>query len=273
MSAKKPTGKMGISALGSDGKVLYDEWMRTVRFGSASIVLLGAVGVLLSGCPKPPPPKLPPKEVPKVDQIIDSRGERQDVITDAVESGSNSARILFDCGQPQSQGVAGRAVLNVEATKCEFNRKDKTLLLTNGNAADCQTFAININEYTGKGTYNTSSLGKLSFGMAKMRQAACKWDGSLCMDWNGASGPHPEASCTFEIVSDGGLAFGTSDSTITGTFVCDNFTLPYAGCPGSPAKVSCVIPRASFSIAGCSVIGEAPTGKKPKAKPAAKRGA
>ena len=220
------------------------------------LVGCAATGVVLAGagCPKPPPPKLPPKEVPTVNQLIDSTGERQDVIADAVQSGSNQARITFDCGAPHSQGLEGKGVLTVEASKCEFNRQEKTLVLSNGSVAECPTFLVTITDYKGPGTYNTSALGKISLGTAKLRQPSCKWEGSLCMDWNGTSGPHPDASCTIEVGQDGGLQYGTSGATITGTFVCDNFASPYKGCAGSPAKGGCVISRASFSVAGCGRI-------------------
>lgn len=238
---------------------------RVLRWG-LQVVAMSGLWLAGAGCPKPPPPKLPPKEVPKVNVLIDSTGERQDVIADAVQNGSNQARITFDCGPPHSQGIEGKGVLTVEASKCEFNRAEKTLVLSNGSAAECPTFLLTITDYKGPGTYNTSALGKISLGTAKMRQPICKWEGSLCMDWNGPTGPHPDASCTIEVGQDGGLQYGTSGATVTGTFVCDNFVGPYKGCAGSPAKASCVVSRASFSIAGCAVTGNTPAGK---GKPAA----
>ena len=238
--------------------------LRTVLRSMLSVLAVSGIWLAGAGCPKPPPPKLPPKEVPKVNQLIDSTGERQDVIADAVQNGSNQARITFDCGPPHSQGIEGKGILTVEASKCEFNRQEKTLVLSNGSATECPTFLLTITDYKGPGTYNTSALGKISLGTAKMRQPICKWEGSLCMDWNGPSGPHPDASCTIEVGQDGGLQYGTSGATITGTFVCDNFVGPYKGCAGSPAKASCVVSRASFSIAGCEVAGPAPAAGKGK---------
>ena len=235
--------------------------LRLVLRWGLHVVAISGLWLAGTGCPKPPPPKLPPKEVPKVNQLIDSTGERQDVIADAVQNGSNQARITFDCGPPHSQGIEGKGILTVEASKCEFNRQEKTLVLSNGSATECPTFLLTITDYKGPGTYNTSALGKISLGTAKMRQPICQWEGSLCMDWNGPSGPHPDASCTMEVGQDGGLQYGTSGATITGTFVCDNFVSPYKGCAGSPAKASCVVSRASFSIAGCAVTGNAATGK------------
>ncbi len=251
--------------------------LRTLLRSTLQVLAVSSLWLAGAGCPKPPPPKLPPKEVPRVNQLIDSTGERQDVIADAVQAGSNQARITYNCGAPHSQGVDGKDVLNVEASKCEFNPKEKTLVLSNGSATECPTFLLTITDYKGPGTYNTSALGKISLGTAKLRQPICKWEGSLCMDWNGAAGPHPDASCTIEVGQDGGLQYGTGGATITGTFVCDNFTSPYKGCAGSPAKASCVVSRASFSIAGCAVTSSAvapaagggktkpgPTGKRPR---------
>ncbi len=222
---------------------------------------------VVAGCPKPQP-ALPPKEVPRINQVGDTSGERSDVVADAVQQGSNQARIQYDCGPPQSQGVEGKGVLAVEVSKCELNRTDQTLTLSNQSYADCPLFLLTINGYHGPGTYNTSSLGALSFGTAKLRQSACKWDGSLCLDWNGASGPHPDANCTIEINSDAGLQYGTSGSTVSGTFVCADFNSSYKGCAGAPAKAGCIISRASFSVAGCNVSGTAPPG--PAAGPAGK---
>jgi hypothetical protein len=216
-----------------------------------------AFGVLLAaaGCPKPPPPKLPPSDVPRIGNVGDSSGERGDVVADAVQQGSNQARIQYDCATAPSQGVEGKAILNPDISKCELNRADGTLTISNQSYADCPLFLLTINGYHGPGTYNTSSLGHVSFGTAKLRQPACKWDGSLCLDWNGSSGPHPEASCTIEINSDGGLQYGTSGSTVSGTFVCADFNSPYKGCGGASARPSCIISRASFSIAGCVSAG------------------
>jgi hypothetical protein len=232
----------------------------TVPFAFAFAALLGA------GCPKPPPPKLPPREVASVNRLNNTTGERDDVVADAVQSGSNLARVLYDCGPPHSRGSEGKAVLSAEVSKCEFDRAQQTLTLTSQSTAECQTFLVTISPYKGPGTYNTSSLGKLSFGTARMRHAACGWDGNQCLEWNGQTGPHPEASCTIEVNSDGGLQYGTASSTVSGTFVCDGFASPYKGCAGAPAKTSCIISRASFSVAGCTVVGKAP--KKPDKKKA-----
>jgi len=212
---------------------------------------------------------MPPREVASVNKLTDTTGERSDVVADAVQSGSNLARILYDCGSPHSQGTEGKAVLSTEVTKCEFDRAQGTLTLSAQSTAECQTFLVTINPYKGPGTYNTSSLGKLSFGTARMRHAACGWDGNQCLEWNGQSGPHPEASCTIEVNSDGGLQYGTAASTVSGTFVCDGFASPYKGCAGAPAKSSCVISRASFSVAGCTVTGAPPKKKNDKKKPKA----
>jgi hypothetical protein len=200
----------------------------------------------------------PPKDVPRISNVGDNSGERGDVVADAVQQGSNQARILYDCGPPQSQGIDGKAVLAADLSKCEFNRGDQTLVISNQSYAECPLFLITINGYHGPGTYNTSSLGQLSFGTAKLRQPACKWDGSLCLDWNGANGSHPEANCTIEINSDAGLQYGTSGSTVSGTFVCSDFNSPYKGCAGAPARTSCAISRASFSVAGCNVVTPPP---------------
>jgi len=233
-----------------------------------SLVFAGAaLGIVAAGAgcpPKPPPSKLPPTDVPRIGQVGDASGERSDVVADAVQQGSNQARIQYDCGPPQSQSVEGKGTLSADISKCELNRADGTLTLSNQSYADCPLFLLTINSYHGPGTYNTSSLGKLSFGTAKLRHPACKWDGNLCLDWNGASGSHPEASCTIEINSDGGLQYGTSGATLSGTFVCADFNSSYKGCAAAPAKASCIVSRASFSVAGCSSAGAppaAPTGK------------
>lgn len=238
--------------------------MRSFRKPLALLSIVSAL--VLAGCPKPPPPKMPPKEVPQLGGVATSAGERGDVVADAVQQGSNMARVLFDCGVPHSQGAEGKGVLSSDLTKCELDWAKKELIITDGSSADCPSFLMNVTAYKGPGTYNTSALGKLSFGTAKMRQAACNWDGTMCLDWNGASGPHPESSCTVEINSDGGLQYGTSGATISGTFVCDGFQSTWKGCAGAPAKVSCVIARASFSIAGCNVINKDDPKKKPGAK-------
>jgi hypothetical protein len=219
---------------------------------------------------------MPPKEVPRIGQVGDTTGERSDVVADAVQQGSNAARAVYDCGPPQSQGVDGKGVLNVDITKCEYNKTEGTLVISNQSYADCPLFLLTINNYHGPGTYNTSSLGHMSFGTAKLHQPACKWDGSLCLEWNGASGPHPEASCTIEVNSDGGLQYGTSGATVSGTFVCADFASPYKGCAAAPAKAACVVNRASFSIAGCSVTsgaagGSGAGGAKDKGKAGPKR--
>ncbi len=240
------------------------------------VLALGAVTLLTaSGCPpKPPPPRLPPREVPRLGNVAGTEGDRADVIVDAVQQGANLARIQYDCAQPPSVGAEGRGVLSTEINKCVFDFASKTLTISNENQADCPTFLLTLNNYHGQATYNTSFLGKLSLGTAKMRQAACKWDGSLCLDWDGASGPHPEASCTIEISYDPGVQYGTlSSGTVSGTFVCTDFFSPWKGCAGAPARVACAVTRASFSVAGCTVINkpsEAPRKKSDGKK--AKRG-
>ncbi|HND12153.1 MAG TPA: hypothetical protein PKI49_06990 [Pseudomonadota bacterium] len=241
--------------------------MRSFSMSQATLSLAALSVLLLTGCPKPPPPKLPPKEVPQIGQVGTTAGERSDVVADAVQQGSNMARILFDCGVPHSQGADGKGVLSADLTKCEFDWAKKELTITDGSSAECPNFQLTITSFKGPGTYNTSSLGKLSFGTAKMRQSACNWDGNMCLDWNGTSGPHPESSCTIEVNSDGGLQYGTSGSTLSGTFVCDGFQSSWKGCAGAPAKVACVISRASFSAAGCNVINK----EEPKKKPGGKK--
>lgn len=219
-----------------------------VGVGCASLI------ALLAGCPKPPPPKMPPKEVPRLSQMSDREGERGDVVSEAVQSGSNQARIKYDCGPPHSQGTEGRGVLSAEIGKCEFNKTENRITLSNESTAECSTFLLTINNYKGAGTYNTSALGKLSLGTAQMSQPACKWNGTMCLDWEGTSGPHPESNCTVEITSDGGLQYGTAGATLSGTFVCADFIGPWKGCAGAPAKVNCSVTAASFSVAGCTVV-------------------
>lgn len=229
---------------------------------SRARTLLFALGpsllITLGGCPpKPPPPKLPPREVPRLGNVAGTEGDRADVILDAVQQGANLARLQYDCAQPPSVGAEGRGVLSAELSKCVFDFATKTLTIGNDVQADCPTFLLTLNNYHGQSTYNTSFLGKLSLGTAKMRQAACKWDGSLCMDWDGAAGPHPEASCTIEITHDPGVQYGTlSSGTVSGTFVCTDFFSPWKGCAGAPARVACGITRASFSVAGCTVTNK-----------------
>ena len=246
--------------------------MGFVRFVVRSLLLAGAAVTTLgtlSGCPpKPPQPELPPRDVAHVGNVGDSAGERGDVVADAVQQGSNLAKIQYDCSPPHSQSLEGRGILSADISKCEFNRAENILTISNQSYADCPLFLITINGFKGRGTYNTSSLGKLGFGTAKLRHPACKWDGNVCLDWNGSSGSHPEANCTVEIVSDGGLQYGTSGATVSGTFVCSDFNSPYRGCPGAPAKGSCVVSRASFSVAGCDVTGAT----QPAPGPAGKNG-
>lgn len=231
----------------------------SVLIAGAGLAALGLT-TLLVGCPKPPPPRMPPKEVPRLNQMGDKEGERGDVFLDAVQSGSNLARMKYNCGPPSSVGTEGRGVLSAEITKCEFNRAENKVTLSNESTAECNTFFLTVTNYKGSGTYNTSSLGKLSLGTAQMSQAACKWNGTLCMDWDGQSGPHPESNCTVEITSDGGLQYGTAGATVSGTFVCADFIGPWKGCAGAPAKVNCSITGASFSVAGCTVTGKAGAG-------------
>jgi hypothetical protein len=231
-----------------------------------AVALSTSTLLLLGGCPaKPPPPKLPPTSVPRLGNVSGTDGDRADVILDAVQQGANLARLQYDCSQPPSDGIAGRGVLSSDINKCVFDFATKTLTIGNDGQADCPTFLLTLNNYHGQATYNTSFLGQLSLGTAKMRQEACHWDGSMCLDWNGASGPHAEASCTIEITYDPGVQYGTlSSGTVSGTFVCTDFLGPYKGCAGAPAKVACAIPRASFSVAGCTVINKPAEGPKKK---------
>jgi hypothetical protein len=196
--------------------------------------------------------------VPRLGAVSGTEGDRADVIVDAVQQGANLARIQFDCSQPPSLGAEGRGVLSSDITQCVFDFATKTLTISNETTADCPTFLLTLNNYHGTATYNSSFLGKLSLGTAKMRQEACRWDGSMCLDWNGASGAHPEASCTVEITNDPGVQYGTlSSGTVSGTFVCTDFLNPtWKGCAGAPAKVACGVTRASFSVAGCMVTNK-----------------
>ena len=235
--------------------------------GSAALLTLG-------GCPpKPLPPKLPPREVPRLGQVAGTEGDRADVIGDAVQQGANLARIQFDCSQPPSLGAEGRGVLASDITSCVFDFATKTLTMSNETKSDCPTFLLTLNNYHGQATYNTSFLGKLSLGTAKMRQDACRWDGSMCLDWSGPSGPHPEASCTVEITNDPGVQYGTlSSGTVSGTFVCTDFFSPWKGCAGAPARVVCGVTRASFSVAGCTVTNKPSEALRKKSDIKKKRG-
>lgn len=250
-------------ALGSSRTVVRS----LLLFGAA----VGALSTLAACPPKNPVPELPPKEVARINNVGDSAGERGDVVADAVQQGSNQARVQYDCGPPHSQAVEGRGILSADLSKCEFNRDTNTLVISNQSYAECPLFLLTITNYRGKGTYNSSALGQLGFGTAKLRHPACKWDGGICLDWNGATGPHQEANCTVEINSEGGLQFGTTGATVSGTFVCSDFNSTYRGCPGAPAKGSCIVSRASFSVAGCNVVKNTPapptnTPQKPKRK-------
>jgi hypothetical protein len=98
----------------------------------------------------------------------------------------------------------------------------------------------------------------VSFGLASLRQPTCSWEGNLCLDWSRERNIHPEASCTVEINSDGGLQYGTSGATVSGTFVCSAFVSPWKGCAGAAAVAGCAITRGSFSVAGCTVTNSAP---------------
>ena len=231
--------------------------LRASSLGPALLALVLAG----TGCPKPPPPKLPPREVPRLGEVGDTTGERSDVVSDAVQQGSNQARIQFDCAA-HSKGVEGRGLLSADIAKCEYDYAEKKLTISSDSAADCPTFLLTVTSFHGPGTYNTSSLGPLSLGTAKMRHAACSWDGTMCLNWNGAAGPHPESSCTIEISSDGGLQYGSAGATVSGTFVCDDFLGTWKGCAGAPAKTSCIVSRASFSAAGCNVLNKDKVDKK-----------
>ncbi len=231
--------------------------VRVLTLGG-SLAVAGAAILTLAGCPpKPVAPKLPPREVPRLGNVSGTEGDRADVIVDAVQQGANLARIQFDCSQPPTLGAEGRGVLASDVTSCVFDFAAKTLTMSNDVKSDCPTFLLTLNNYHGQGTYNTSYLGKLSLGTAKMRQDACRWDGTMCLDWSGPAGPHPEASCTVEITHDPGVQYGTlSSGTVSGTFVCTDFLNSWKGCAGAPARVACGIPRASFSVAGCQVINK-----------------
>lgn len=222
--------------------------------------LVALLGPGLSpGCqPKAPPPRLPPAEIPHLGQVQGSTGQRGSVVQDAVQVGSNQARVTYECGRPHGENVDGGAVLNPPITHCEIDTDKKAVTLSDDSKEDCPGFLVAISDYRGPGTYNTSSLGALSFGIAKLRQDKCGWEGNLCLNWSGPAGPHKDTSCTVEINSDGGLQYGTTGATVSGTFVCSAFVSPWKGCAGVSAVAGCAVTRGSFSVAGCTAVSSAP---------------
>ncbi len=219
--------------------------------------VLTAAGLLYAtlGCePKPPPPKLPPTQVAHIQTLDDPTGQRRNVVDDAVQVGSNVAKISYNCAPPNGKNVEGNGRTNVPVGKCEYDQGTKTLTLSNDSKDDCPTFLLTLTDYHGRGTYNPASLVQASFGVARVRQSACRWEGEICMNWSRA-GVHPEANCTFEITSDGGLQFGQAGATISGTFTCSAFVSPFSACAGVSAVPGCGITAASFSVAGCAVSG------------------
>ncbi len=244
---------------------------QVIRSALSAFVLLAGLGGGLGCQPKPLPPKLPPKEVPHLSALTDTDGERGSVIGDAVAAGSNQARIAYDCGPAFGKNVEGSGTVSRTISRCEMDTTARTVVLASEDQEDCPGFLLTLVNYHGPGTYNTASLGPIGFGIAKVRQTACNWEGNLCLDWNGAQGPHGNTSCTIEINSDGGLQYGTSGAVISGTFVCSAFISPFTGCAGNNKAVAgCGVTRASFSAAGCSattVVPDAqPPGKKPRGK-------
>lgn len=229
-----------------------------------------ALGVLLAlgpGCaPKPQPTRLPPKEVPHIQNVSDDTGARSNILDDAVQVGSNQARLVYDCGPPYGRNVEGKGVLTASVTRCEADTTTQTVTLRAEQGEECPSFLLVMNPYRGPGTYNTSNLSQLSFGLAKLRQPACKWEGNLCLEWNRQGQVHPEATCTVEVSSDGGLQYGTSGATISGTFVCSAFLSPFRGCAGVQATAGCGVVRGSFSVAGCTTVSS--TSQAPEQTPA-----
>jgi hypothetical protein len=218
------------------------------------------------GCqPKPQPTKLPPKEVPHLQNVGDGTGSRGNISDDAVQAGSNQARISYDCGPPHGKNVEGKGVLSATLVRCEIDTATKAVTLAGETGGECAPFVINISDYKGAGTYNTSTMSGVSFGLAKLRQPACNWDGSLCLEWS-QKGAHPETTCTVEVNSDGGLQYGTSGATVSGTFACSAFVSPFKGCAGVSVTAGCGIARGSFSAAGCQVVNSGP---KPEGPPPA----
>lgn len=237
----------------------------------SKLLLSASLTVLFGACqPKPTPTKLPPKEVPSIQNVSDGTGSRGNIYDEAVAAGSNQARVSYDCGPPHGKNVEGKGVLSAQLSRCEIDTATKAVVLS-GEGGDCAPFLINISEYKGPGTYNTSSLSSLSFGLAKLKQQACNWDGSLCLDWS-QKGSHAETTCTVEINSDGGLQYGTAGATVSGTFTCTAFVSPFKGCAGVPVTAGCGINRGSFSVAGCQVTNSGPKQDgPPPPKPKGKR--
>lgn len=217
----------------------------------ACLTLLALAPLTLASCQ--PKQKLPPKVVPKVDVLLDSEGQRVNVVADAVQVGSNLARLVYDCRTPHGINIEGGGVLAPTLTRCEFNQESQQLTIAGDGGGDCAAFLMTVTAYRGPGTYNTSALGALSFGTAKVKQRACNFEANICMDWNGAQSAHADTTCTVEIGSDGGLQYGAMGATVSGTFVCSAFRNDWKGCPGASATTGCAITRGSFSIAGCNV--------------------
>lgn len=217
----------------------------------ACFALLALLPLSLAGCQ--PKVKLPPRTVPQVGQLTENSGQRDTIIADAVQAGSNLARLAYDCATPYGLNVEGAGVLAPTLSRCEYNQETQELAIAGDEQSDCPAFRLTLTRYHGPGTYNTSSLGSLSFGTAKVSQRACNFEANLCMNWNGATGPHPDTTCTIEVTSDGGLQYGTLAATVSGTMVCTAFRSDWKGCPGVKAQTGCAITRGSFSVAGCAV--------------------
>lgn len=231
---------------------------RVVYLSYLGYLSLGLLALGPAAC-STPKTKLPPKEVPQVDSLYGNQGQRSAVIADAVQVGSNLARFAYDCAPPHGRGVEGGAVLAPIVQRCELDQATQTLTISGADATDeCAPFLLTLSGYRGPSTYNTASLTALSFGLAKVRQKACSYEGTLCMNWNGQSGSHGTTNCTVEISGDGGLQYGNLGATVSGTFVCTAFLGAHKGCDGAPAVTGCGIPRGSFSVAGCVVTGQKP---------------
>lgn len=237
--------------------------MRRSGLSPSSLGLAVCLLSALAGAACQPKVKLPPRVVPQVGLLQDSDGQRLNVVADAVQVGSNLARLQYDCNTPHGINVEGAGVLAPTLTRCEFNQESQLLTIAGDGGGDCAAFLMTVTKYAGPGTYNTSALGALSFGTAKVRQRKCNFEANLCMEWNGAQSAHAETTCTVEISGDGGLQYGTLAATVSGTFVCSAFRNDWKGCPGVEARTGCAITRGSFSIAGCNVQAAPPKAKKP----------
>src|SRR5205823_3173554 len=111
------------------------------------------------------------KEVPRLQGLSDSTGQRSSNVEDAVQAGSNMARITYDCGPPHGKNIDGKGTLSPALTRCEIDTATKTVTLSGETGQECPAFLISFTDYHGVGTYNTASLGELSFGVAKVRQS------------------------------------------------------------------------------------------------------